>query len=246
MCKHYITKLKRECKLKGKYDGYCGKHKKSSMENTKKVLSRVENVMSPKKVVKRKLGKAGSRSKKQEKWVREECYTLLDSFDSGDIICFTDGACRGNPGPCGAGCVVSFNGNKYEDGETLGYHTNNIGELWAIWLALKTTSQNITPEFRDSNIRIISDSQYTIGVLSKGWKAKKNVELIGWIKNLISKTHNNVSFHWVGAHSGVPNNEKADQLASDAGKKVRQGVKYVDIKKQPFDLFSIQKTTNKY
>ena len=230
--------MKRECKLAGKYDGYCGKHKKGPVSNTTTTnpVKKTTVKKTFKKNGKRKLGKAGTRSKQQQKWVREECHKLLDSFSSNDIVCFTDGACRGNPGPCGAGCVVSFNGKKYEDSEPLGYHTNNIGELWAIWLALKTTNQNMTPEFKDSKIRIVSDSQYTIGVLSKGWNAKKNTELIGWIKALISKTHNDVSFHWVGAHSGVPDNETADQLASDAGKRVRRGVKYTDITKQPFPL----------
>ena len=240
MCKHYITKLKRDCKLKGKYDGYCGKHKKSDTV-VKQVIKTSTNPIK-KTNAKRKLGKAGKRSKQQQKWVREECHDLLNSFSDNDIVCFTDGACRGNPGPCGSGSVVSMGGKKYEASETLGYHTNNIGELWAIWLALKTTDENMTDDFKSSKIRIVSDSQYTIGVLSKGWAAKKNTELIGWIKSLISRINNQVSFHWVGAHSGVPDNETADQLASNAGKKVQRGIKYADITKQPSQLhFIIQK-----
>ena len=232
MCKHYITKLKRECKLAGKYDGYCGKHKNA----TKPIIRKHKNTTKP---IIRKLGKAGKRSKQQEKWVRDDCIQLLGSFEKNDIICFTDGACRGNPGPCGSGCVVSLNENNYEASEPIGYHTNNIGELWAIWLALMTIDKNITSDFKDNNIRIISDSQYTIGVLSKNWNVKKNIELVGWIKSLISRVKNNVSFHWVGAHSGVPNNELADKLASDAGKKVRKDIKYNSITKQPFQLHNI-------
>ena len=57
MCKFYITRLKRECKLKGKYDGFCGKHKKSSVDKVTKTIMPKKNTK-PKKA-KRKLGKAG-------------------------------------------------------------------------------------------------------------------------------------------------------------------------------------------
>ena len=59
-------------------------------------------------------------------------------------MCYTDGGCINNPGPCGAGAVIQFGkgGKIIERSESLGIHTNNIGELWGIWLALHTVQSN--------------------------------------------------------------------------------------------------------
>ncbi len=52
-------------------------------------------------------------------------------------------------------------------------------------------------------IQILSDSQYAIGSLSKSWKAKKNPQLIAYIKRRLSRLRQPIKFHWVGGHAGI-------------------------------------------
>lgn len=122
---------------------------------------------------------------------------------------YTDGACTGNPGPAGLGVIViSPTGETVTEGsEYLGEGTNNIAELTAIGRALER-SPSAEP------IIVYTDSQYAIGVLSKGWKAKANKELIEGIRALLKGR--SVAFEYVRGHSGIPMNERADELARDA------------------------------
>src|SRR5580692_3511199 len=86
---------------------------------------------------------------------------------------YTDGACSGNPGPAGCGVVlVSPAGKMHEGFEYLGEATNNVAELTAILRAVEW----LPP--RAHGIVVHTDSQYAIGVLQKGWKAKVNQELV--------------------------------------------------------------------
>jgi ribonuclease HI len=79
-------------------------------------------------------------------------------------IAFTDGACSGNPGPAGAGMVVVRPGGAIVEGyEFLGVATNNVAELTAILRAVEAIPADA------KSILVHTDSQYAIGVLSKGW-----------------------------------------------------------------------------
>jgi ribonuclease HI len=125
-------------------------------------------------------------------------------------VAFTDGACSGNPGPAGAGMVVVRPGGKIAEGyEFLGTATNNIAELTAILRALEAIPAE-APQ-----ILVHTDSQYSIGVLQKGWKAKVNQELIAKTKALLSKRPQ-ARLVYVPGHAGVPMNERADELAREA------------------------------
>ena len=130
----------------------------------------------------------------------------------------------------------------------MGRHTNNISELYAIGLAIHIIQHhphskkwiNSMKDKRSSGskqiIRILSDSQYSIGVLSKNWKAKKNQELVGWIKRDLSNLCQNgniVLFHWVGGHADIKYNEMADNLANQGVDAVLKNKQSVDIKKPP-------------
>ncbi len=128
---------------------------------------------------------------------------------AGRVIAYADGACTGNPGPAGLGLVVLDGLRRIERSEYLGHGTNNIAELTAILRALEAVPDVGRP------LAIHTDSQYSIGVLSKGWKAKKNQTLIGEIKVVLSR-RTAVSLHYVPGHAGVPLNERADALARDA------------------------------
>jgi ribonuclease HI len=136
-----------------------------------------------------------------------------ESFDPGGaIIAYADGACSGNPGPAGLGVVVLLEaGRRVEVSEYLGVGTNNIAELTAIARALDEVPDRGRPYL------IHTDSQYAIGVLSKGWKAKANTELVAEIKERLEE-RSSTQLRYVPGHSGVPLNERADALARDAVK----------------------------
>jgi ribonuclease HI len=127
----------------------------------------------------------------------------------GAWVAYTDGACSGNPGPAGSGVVlVSPKGRMFEGFEYLGEATNNVAELTAIlraveWLPLPA-----------SGIVVHTDSQYAIGVLQKGWRAKVNQELVARTKRAVETR--GARLVYVPGHSGVPLNERADELAREA------------------------------
>lgn len=122
---------------------------------------------------------------------------------------YADGACSGNPGPAGLGIVlVAPNGTIAEGFEYLGVATNNVAELTGILRAAE-----IVP---DGDAAVVhTDSQYAIGVLTKGWKAKANQELIAGIKVALAR-RSGWRIVYVPGHSGVPLNERADELAREA------------------------------
>lgn len=134
---------------------------------------------------------------------------------------FTDGACRGNPGPGGWGSIIRYNNFEKELSGAEPNTTNNRMEITAVIMGLSTLKE-------PCNVQLYSDSQYVCNALSKGW-AKKwqknnwmrtktepalNADL--WEKLLtLCKTHN-VSVHWVKGHAGHPENERCDFLAVNA------------------------------
>jgi ribonuclease HI len=122
---------------------------------------------------------------------------------------FTDGACSGNPGPAGSGVVLVEPGGKIHEGyEYLGESTNNVAELTAILRALEWIPAGAAA------IVVHTDSKYAIGVLSKGWKAKANQELIARARKLVEQRR--PQLRYVPGHDGVPLNERADELARGA------------------------------
>ena len=123
-------------------------------------------------------------------------------------VAYTDGACTGNPGPAGCGYVIlAPDGRRAEAYDYLGEATNNVAELTAILHALA-----VIP--KAAHALVHTDSQYAIGVLTKGWKAKANVELVANIKDALRGR--SVRFAYVPGHSGIPLNERADELAREA------------------------------
>ncbi|MEA3280274.1 MAG: RNase H family protein [Thermodesulfobacteriota bacterium] len=132
---------------------------------------------------------------------------------SDDTICiYTDGASSGNPGPSGIGALLLFRNHEKEISKYIGIATNNIAELEAIRTALLELKKTDLP------VRVFTDSSYAYGVLTLGWKAKKNLELIRSIKKVITK-FKDLKFIKVRGHEGVEGNEKADFLATSALKK---------------------------
>lgn len=135
-----------------------------------------------------------------------------------DVTIYTDGACRGNPGPGGWGALLVAGETRRElwGGETL--TTNNRMELTAVIRSLEALK-------RRCRIAIYTDSKYVMdGIRSwlpnwkqRGWKTAdkkpvKNQDL--WqVLDALTQGHD-IEWHWVKGHSGHPGNEHADQLAN--------------------------------
>jgi ribonuclease HI len=135
-----------------------------------------------------------------------------------EVVIYTDGACKGNPGPGGWGAVLQAGGHEKEmwGGEKL--TTNNRMELTAVIEALASLK-------RRCSIDLYTDSEYVRNGITSwihGWKARgwrtadkkpvKNVEL--WQRLEALAAGHDVRWHWVRGHSGHPGNERADQLAN--------------------------------
>jgi len=136
-----------------------------------------------------------------------------------DVIeAFTDGACRGNPGPGGWGVLLRFNDHEKRlcggEKET----TNNRMELMAVIQALESLN-------RDCKVKLTSDSQYVLKGINewmenwkkRGWKTAakkpvKNVDL--WQRLDKAREDHNIEWVWVKGHSGHIENEIADELAN--------------------------------
>jgi ribonuclease HI len=137
-----------------------------------------------------------------------------DSSEYKDSICiYTDGASSGNPGPSGIGVVLRFGKHEKEISKYIGIATNNIAELEAIRTGLLAIKDTGLP------VRIFTDSRYAYGVLTLGWNARKNQNLIKSIKNILVKFKDRKIIK-IKAHAGHEGNERADYLATSAIKKI--------------------------
>ncbi len=131
------------------------------------------------------------------------------------VLIYVDGASSGNPGPAGVGVVLQYHtrNNTYEKeiSKYIGNATNNVAELEAIRVGLETLKTTALP------VRIFTDSNYAYGLLTKGWKPKKNMELVAAIRALIMR-FKDLQITKVRGHAGVTLNERADALATSAVK----------------------------
>lgn len=126
------------------------------------------------------------------------------------IVVYTDGACSGNPGPMGIGVVVLDGAERRELSEFLGTGTNNIAELTAIERAF-----DMLDGARERSVIVHADSSYAIGLLSQGWRAKANTELVERLREKAARFPK-IRFVKVEGHAGVPENERCDELARAA------------------------------
>jgi ribonuclease HI len=139
---------------------------------------------------------------------------------SQEVVIYTDGACRGNPGPGGWGALLTA---ADKERELYGFErdtTNNRMELMAVIRALETLK-------RPTGVRIVTDSQYVMkGVTEwmRAWKARgwrtadrkpvRNVDL--WQRLDTALSRHTVDWEWVRGHTGRQGNERADALANRA------------------------------
>jgi len=133
---------------------------------------------------------------------------------------YTDGACKGNPGPGGWGVLLKSGSTEKElfggERET----TNNRMELMAVIMALDALK-------RPCHVFLHADSQYVLKGMTEwlaGWKAKgwktaskqpvKNVDLWQRLDALVATSGHKIEWRWVKGHNGDPGNERADELAN--------------------------------
>ena len=160
--------------------------------------------------------KSKPRNKNFKKGKKEAYKTPWDETEYKDKIClFTDGASSGNPGPSGIGVLLRYGEHEKEISKYIGNATNNIAELMAIEAGLSALNNTDIP------VRLFTDSQYACGLLVLNWKPKKNLQLVESIKKTMA-TFKDVKIIKVKGHSGHPENEKADFLATSAIKKATQ------------------------
>ena len=133
-----------------------------------------------------------------------------DLDDVSNIHLWSDGACSGNPGPAGAGTVLLIDGATRELSTWLGQGTNNIAELVGVQQGIRALEQPVR-----RTVVVHTDSQYSIGVLGRAWKAKANQALIAQIRADLRPLPR-VVWHWVRGHEGVELNERCDELARRA------------------------------
>jgi ribonuclease HI len=131
---------------------------------------------------------------------------------------FTDGACRGNPGPGGWGALLRYGDVERELYGGEAQTTNNRMELQAAIEALKKLSEPCTVNLTTDSVYVKSGiTSWLEGWKKKGWKTAarkpvKNIDL--WQALDEQNQRHEVSWHWVKGHSGHVENERADQLAN--------------------------------
>jgi ribonuclease HI len=143
------------------------------------------------------------------------------------VVIYTDGACKGNPGPGGWGAWLRWGGHEKElfGGESA--TTNNRMELTAVIESLALLK-------RRTAVAIYTDSEYVKNGITSwihGWKKRgwrtadnkpvKNIELWQRLDSLVAS--HQVEWHWVRGHAGDPGNERADALANRGVASLRGG-----------------------
>jgi ribonuclease HI len=131
---------------------------------------------------------------------------------------FSDGACRGNPGPGGWGAILRYQHNTKELSGAEDPTTNNRMELMAAIMAIESLT-------RPCKVSLTTDSKYVKNGITqwlKNWKQKnwktanrkpvKNIDL--WQRLDQACSQHDIEWHWVKGHSGHEENERADTLAN--------------------------------
>lgn len=137
---------------------------------------------------------------------------------SHQLLIYTDGAARGNPGPGGYGIVLIWGDKQKEISAGYRLTTNNRMELMAVIVALESLNKQGIP------VTIYTDSKYIVDTVQKGWLdnwirtqfkgGKKNKDL--WLRYHAIALQFHVRFVWVKGHADNKYNNRCDELATQA------------------------------
>jgi len=140
------------------------------------------------------------------------------SANSHQLIIYTDGSSRGNPGPGGYGAILMWGDKRKEISAGYRKTTNNRMELLAVITALESLTKKNIP------LTIYTDSQYIVKAVQEKWLdkwirtnfagGKKNKDL--WIRFYNLSKDYNITFKWVKGHADNPFNNRCDVLATTA------------------------------
>ncbi|MFL5741243.1 MAG: ribonuclease HI [Flavisolibacter sp.] len=135
-----------------------------------------------------------------------------------DIIIYTDGASRGNPGPGGYGAILMYGQRKKELSKGFRRTTNNRMELMGVIAALEALKKP------NLHVTVYTDSQYIVKAIKEGWlnkwmasnfaKGKKNKDL--WVRFYNLYKQHQIQFVWVKGHADNAHNNRCDELATAA------------------------------
>ncbi len=152
----------------------------------------------------------------------------MNETETEVVEIYTDGACKGNPGPGGWGAILRYKGREKTLSGAEPHTTNNRMEMTAVIRALEALK-------RPCRVRLTTDSQYVKNGITqwlpqwkrRGWKTAagkpvKNADLWRRIDELAQR--HDIEWHWVRGHAGHPENERADRLAVAAIERLQQEV----------------------
>ena len=137
------------------------------------------------------------------------------------VVIYTDGACIKNPGPGGYGAVLEYGEHRRKLSGGFRHTTNNRMELMGPIKGLEALNESC-------QVTLYSDSKYVVDAVAEGWakrwqangwKRNKKEQAINpdlWARLLSLCERHNVEFLWVKGHAGIPQNERCDQLATEA------------------------------
>ena len=178
------------------------------------------------------LGSAGKRSKAQREEARRRAIVAVNKAkEENAIVVFTDGSAMPNPGPAGAGVYIltsSAAAPTIECFAAIGEATNNIGELWAIGLALEIISSILGDEvcLQNSHIVIFTDSKWAKAIVECKAAAADHLTLVHAVRNRVLTTEQTrrVVIEWVGGHIDLEGNDFADFFANKGAKCSAEGL----------------------
>ncbi len=154
---------------------------------------------------------------------------MMSPAEKKNVILYTDGACSGNPGPGGWGCILSYRGHTREMSGHMPNTTNNRMEIFAVISGLGVLKEPCV-------VDVYSDSAYTVNAFNEHWidnwqrngwmNSKKqpveNSDLWKLLLQIIKVKKHELRFHKVKGHADNPMNNRCDELATAAIREYRR------------------------
>ncbi|TAH36072.1 MAG: ribonuclease HI [Alphaproteobacteria bacterium] len=133
---------------------------------------------------------------------------------------YTDGACKGNPGPGGWAALLIYNGTEKELSGAEANTTNNRMELMAAIQGIEALTRSVTGElYTDSQYVRQGITEWIHGWKKNGWRNAQKKPVVNadlWQRLDEAQQKHKIEWHWVKGHAGHPENERVDRLANNA------------------------------